>query len=70
MGWIAALGVIVTLTGLGLLVWCVLRVIRAKRAGLDGDAMKATLQSVVTWNLVAMGLSGLGLMILTVGLIL
>lgn len=70
MGWIAGFGVAVTLIGLGLLAWCVIRVVRAKRARLDDDAMKATLKSVVTWNLVAMGLSGLGLMILVVGLIL
>ena len=70
MGFLVAAGVIVTFVGLALLLVCVIKVVRAKRAGLPDDKMKAALQSVVVLNLIAMGLSGLGLMILVVGLIL
>ncbi len=63
-------GIAITLIGLGVLVWCIVGVMKARKANLDDADMKAKLQSAVTWNLVAMGLSGLGLMMVVVGLIL
>ncbi|MEO0357609.1 MAG: hypothetical protein AAF386_04810, partial [Pseudomonadota bacterium] len=60
----------VTLVGLIILLWCVVGVVRARKANLTDAEMKTKLQSAVTWNLVAMGLSGLGLMMVVVGLIL
>ena len=70
MGWLVAVGVGFTAVGLCLLVWCIFTVARAKSQGLDEDAMRARVQKAVIWNLVAMGLSGLGLMMLIVGLVL
>lgn len=59
-------------TGIGLLVliWCIWQVASAKRAGLQEDAMRARLQKVVIWNMAALGMSAIGLMMVIVGLFL
>lgn len=57
-----------TLLGVAGLGLCVLRAIRARRAGLDDAAMRVALQKVVTLNLVALGLSALGLMLVVAGI--
>lgn len=61
-------GTAVTLAGLFGLGLCMVRVFRARRAGLDDDAMRAALQKVVTLNLAALGLSALGLMLVIAGI--
>ena len=60
------------LSALGLvgLIWCIVKVSRAKRAGLDDDAMRAVLQSALPLNLGALFLSVLGLMMVIVGIFL
>ena len=63
-------GVAVSLAGLAGLVWCILRVLRAKRAGLDDDALKAAVAKVVPWNMAALFLSVIGLMIVIIGIFL
>lgn len=64
------IGAGLTLFGVAGLVWCILLALRARRAGLDEVAMKAALQRVVVLNLGALALSGLGLMLVVVGVIL
>lgn len=61
-----------TLSVLGLigLVWCILRVSRAKRAKLDDDAMRKVLRDVLPLNLGALFLSVIGLMMVIVGIFL
>ena len=56
------LGALVTLIGLAGLVWCILKVQKARRQGLDDAALKAELQKVVALNLGALLLSAIGLM--------
>lgn len=68
--WFIWIGAALTLVGLAMLVWCIVAVMRAKRAGLDEDALKARLQKVVALNLGALGVSGLGLMMVIVGIFL
>jgi hypothetical protein len=63
-------GAILTMIGVAGLVLCVVMAMRAKREGLTGTAMQARLQRVVAWNLGALALSGLGLMLVIVGVIL
>jgi hypothetical protein len=63
-------GAALTLLGVGGLGYCVLRTIRARRAGLDDAAMRAELQRVVTINLGALGVSALGLMLVVLGIFL
>ena len=64
------IGALVTLLGLAGLVWCVLIALRAKRAGLDENAMKSRLQRVVAINMAALFLSAIGLMMVVVGILL
>jgi hypothetical protein len=63
------IGAAVTLAGLGGLVWCILSVIRARRAGLPDDQLRVRLQRIVVWNLGALFLSVMGLMLVVVGIV-
>lgn len=63
-------GAAMTLAGLAGIVWCILAVRRARKAGLDEAGMRAVLQRVVAVNLGAFGLSALGLGAVVAGLIL
>jgi hypothetical protein len=63
-------GTALTMTGVAGLILCVVMAMRAKREGLSGPAMQARLQRVVAWNLGALAVSGLGLMLVIVGVIL
>lgn len=61
-------GAALSMTGLAGLVWCILRVARAKRAGLSDDALRAAVQKVMPINMGALGLSVIGLMMVIVGI--
>ncbi|MDP2086894.1 MAG: hypothetical protein Q8K20_17000 [Gemmobacter sp.] len=63
-------GAAMTVVGLAGIVWCIVTVTRARKAGLDESTMKAVLQKVVAVNLGAFGLSALGLGAVVAGLIL
>jgi hypothetical protein len=65
-----ALGAVVTLAGLGGLLWCILRVTKAKRAGLNDEALRVVMQKTVALNLGALFLSVIGLIMVVVGLLL
>ncbi len=62
-------GAALTLAGVGMLVWCIVSVARARRAGLPDDALKARLQKIVALNLGALAVSGLGLATVIVGIV-
>ena len=64
------IGALVTLVGLAGLIWCILKVQKARRAALDDAAMKAHLQKVVAVNMGALFLSAVGLMMVVVGILL
>ena len=70
MAMVIWIGAALTLAGVAGLVWCIVLAVRAKRSGLADAAMKAALQRVVALNLGALALSGLGLMLVVVGVIL
>ena len=65
--WIGAAFTLMGVLGLG---YCVARVLRAKRAGLDDATLQAELRRVVAINLGAIGVSTLGLMLVVVGVLL
>ena len=69
MGGMVVAGAVLTLAGVAGLVWCVLTAMKARRAGLEGEAMAAVLKRVVVVNMAALALSGLGLMAVVFGLI-
>lgn len=64
------IGALVTLLGLAGLIWCIVKVQRARARGLDEDALKAELQKVVAINMGALFLSAIGLMMVVVGIFL
>ena len=61
-------GAAITLTGLGLLIWCILRVMKARKAGLSDEDLRGELQKVVPLNTGALFLSMLGLMCVVLGI--
>jgi hypothetical protein len=63
-------GAVVSLGGLAGLVWCIGKVWRARRSGLDDDALRRTVQAVLPLNLGALFLSVIGLMMVVVGILL
>lgn len=63
-------GAALTLVGLAGLGYCVLRALRARRAGLEDAEMRAELQRVVAINMGAMGISALGLAMVVTGILL
>lgn len=63
-------GALVTLLGLAGLIWCILRVAKARRSGMDEQALRAVLQSTVALNLGALFMSVIGLMMVVIGVLL
>jgi uncharacterized membrane protein len=63
-------GAALSLGGIAGLIYCVLRAMRARRAGLEDAAMRAELQRVVVVNMAALGVSALGLMLVVAGIVL
>jgi hypothetical protein len=63
-------GAAVSLLGLCGLIWCVIRVWRARRAGLDDTAMRDVLRKVLPVNTGALLLSVMGLMMVVLGIML
>ena len=64
------IGAIVSLGGVAGLLWCILLALKARRAGLTDDGMRARLQHIVTLNMIALGVSALGLMLVVAGIVL
>ena len=67
MNWLLILGVLVTCFGLGFLFYTIGRIWQAKKDKLSNEEMKAQLRKAVLCNFIAMGCSGLGLMIVVLG---
>ncbi len=64
------IGAGLTVVGLVGLIWCIVIAARARREGLDDEAMRARLQKVVALNLAALGVSAIGLMTVVLGVFL
>ena len=61
-------GACISLVGLIGLVWCIVKVNRARRANLDDEAMREVLRAALPLNLGALFLSVIGLMLVIVGI--
>ena len=70
MDWLIWSGAAVSILGLAGLVWCILTVMRARKAKLSDEEMRATLQGVLPLNMGALFLSVIGLMMVVVGILL
>ena len=63
-------GAALTMLGVALLGWCVVTVMRARRAGLDDAALKQKMRRVLAVNMAALGASTIGLMTVVLGIVL
>ena len=63
------IGAAVTVAGVVLLLWCILSVARARKAGLPDAELRARLQRVVVLNFGALLLSAIGLMMVVIGIV-
>lgn len=63
-------GSILTVLGLAALLWCILTVIKAKRAGQTDAVLRATMQRVMAVNMGALAVSVIGLMCVVLGVML
>ena len=63
-------GAALTLCGVAGLGYCVVRAVRARRAGLEDAVMRAELQRVVAINMAALAVSALGLAAVVSGILL
>ena len=63
-------GAAVTVLGLIGLIYCIFLVASAKRAQKQDAALRAVMQRALIWNMGALALSGLGLMMVVLGVIL
>ncbi|MTI00487.1 MULTISPECIES: hypothetical protein [Alphaproteobacteria] len=61
-------GAALSLAGMLGLVWCILRVMKARKAGLSDDELRAAVQAVLPWNLASLFLSVIGLMMVILGI--
>ena len=61
-------GAAVSLAGVGLLVWCILQAMKARRAAADEEALKARLQALAAVNMGALAVSAMGLMMVVIGI--
>ena len=59
-----------SLLGLAGLVWTIVRVVRARRKTKDDDALRAAVQAVLPYNLAALFVSVIGLMMVILGVFL
>lgn len=64
------LGAAVTLCGVALLIWCIVKLFGVRRAGQEDEAQRAALQRLVPLNTGALLLSVLGLMLVVLGIFL
>jgi len=70
MDWLIIIGAIISIIGLVGLVASALQVMRAKKAGLEDEALKARMQKALVLNMGALALSTLGLMVVVLGIFL
>jgi len=64
------LGAAVSLAGMVGLIWCIMTVWKARKAGLSDDALRQAVQRVVPVNTAALFLSVIGLMMVVIGILL
>lgn len=68
MDWLIWSGAAISLLGLVGLGWCILSVMRAKKAKLSDEEMRSVLKTVLPSNLAALFMSVIGLMMVIVGI--
>jgi hypothetical protein len=64
------IGTALSLIGIAGLLWCVWLVLGIKKRNMPDDVARAAMQRVVVWNLGALAISFLGLILVVIGVIL
>ena len=64
------IGSILSLLGLVGLLWCIKTVLRAKKAAVSDEELRMSLQKAVPFNMAALFLSAIGLMLVILGIML
>ena len=64
------IGSILSLLGLVGLIWCIKTVLRAKKAAVSDEELRVSLKKVVPFNMAALFLSAIGLMLVILGIML
>ena len=64
------IGSILSLLGLAGLLWCIKTILRAKKAAVSDEELRVSLQKVVPFNMAALFLSAIGLMLVILGIML
>ena len=64
------IGSILSLLGLVGLLWCIQTVLQAKKAAVSDEELRMSLQKVVPFNMAALFLSAIGLMLVILGIML
>ena len=64
------IGSILSLLGLVGLLWCIKTLLRAKKAAVSDEELRMNLQKVVPFNMAALFLSAIGLMLVILGIML
>lgn len=70
MGWLIGIGIALSSIGLVGLIVSILRVLKARRAGLSDDDLKKAVERAIPLNMGSFALSAFGLMMVVVGLLL
>lgn len=64
------IGAAVSLIGVAGLAYCIILALRARNSGQPEDVVRQILQKVVIYNMAALGISALGLMLVVLGIVL
>lgn len=70
MEWLVWAGAAVSIAGVAGLVWCILYVMKLRKAGLDEPTLRARMHKAVLVNFAALAISTLGLMMVVAGIFL
>ncbi|WP_372800112.1 hypothetical protein [Paracoccus seriniphilus] len=68
--WVIWGGAALTIAGLLALIWCIVTVAKARRAGLDDAQLRARMRGVLAVNMGALAASMIGLMLVVIGIVL
>ena len=61
MGILVPIGTIITLAGLGVLIWCIIKVMGARKSAQTPEELTETLRKLAPVNMAALFLSAIGL---------
>ena len=62
-------GALVSLAGVGLLIYCIMATLRARKNAADEETLKPELQRLAAINMGALAISAIGLMMVVMGIV-